>query len=116
MRKTLWGALLTVVILLGVAPAAHAAVTTCADGVTNCDPYNTDQTDTGPATWGTSGQSVVCRATYGTPSTYCFLETWVWSETKKAWVPGPCSRGFTSAGWCTCEVKTGRLGGSCSFR
>lgn len=115
MRNALWGALLTVVILVGVAPAAQAAVTTCADGTTNCDPYTTDQTDSNP-TWGTSGQSVICRATWGNPATYCFIETFVWSEAQQAWVPGPCSRGYTNSGWCTCEIKTRKLGGSCTFR
>lgn len=114
MRRTVWGALLTVVILMGVVPAAQAAITPCADN-TNCDPYNSDQTDSS-TTYGTSGQSVICRADFNKPSTYCFMPTWVWSESKQAWVAGPCSRTYTSAGYCTCNKTTGALGGSCSFR
>jgi hypothetical protein len=116
MRSALWGALLAVVILVGAAPAANAAITPCADGTTNCDPYNTDQTES--VVFGTSGQteSVVCRAVYGKPSTYCFLEAWIYDEEKQDWVRASCARGYTSAGWCTCDSKTRVLRGSCSFR
>jgi hypothetical protein len=96
-----------------------ALTTPCADNQTDCGGMNPDETDT---VYGTSGQrtSTICRATWGNPSTYCFIEAWVWDREEQCTKHGPCSRGVTNSGWCICkETPQGEwydLEGSCMFR
>ena len=53
----------------------------------------------------------ICRATWGKPATYCFLETWTCDDAGNC--TKGCARGITNTGWCSCVSNV--LKGSCSF-
>lgn len=63
-----------------------------------------------PDDMGTSGARI-CRATWGDPKTYCYIQAWD-DEGR----PVKCTRGLTNSGWCHCDPDSGNLRGSCSMQ